>query len=235
MDNGVVFERYEKKYILTQAQYEAFLYKIASKMTVDQYGKTTILSLYYDTPAFDLIRRSLDKPVFKEKFRIRSYGVPKNKDHMLFLELKKKYKGIVYKRRFNLPLQQAYTYMQDGTLPGERTQIQKEIDYAKQFYHLEPKVMVIVDRTAYTAIDGSGLRMTIDENMRARETNLDFLLGDEGTPFFQDKKFLLEIKVEGACPLWLSKILSELEIFPRSFSKYGNYYQQMVKRGFRYV
>jgi len=235
MDNGIVFMRYEKKYLLDEGQLQKFLKKVEPYLRVDDYGKTTIMSLYYDTPHYDLIRRSLDQPAFKEKFRVRSYGVPEDKDHPLFLELKKKYKGIVYKRRFSLPYEEAICYLADGSLKGERTQIIQEIDYARSFYQLEPKMMVIVDRTAYCSKHKDGVRMTIDEHIRARENHFDFSYGDSGTEMFEKPKYLIELKVEGAFPMWLTNILTTLEIYPVKFSKYGMFYRKKLSEGIEYV
>ena len=96
------FERYEKKYFLTPAGQKALLQTIAPYIKMDFYGKYTICNLYYDTPDWRLIRASLAKPVYKEKLRVRSYGVPAP-DGKVFAELKKKYKGVVYKRRITVP------------------------------------------------------------------------------------------------------------------------------------
>lgn len=84
------FERYEKKYFLTPAGQKALLQTIAPYIKMDFYGKYTICNLYYDTPDWRLIRASLEKPVYKEKLRVRSYGVPAP-DGKVFAELKKKY------------------------------------------------------------------------------------------------------------------------------------------------
>ena len=69
------FERYEKKYFLSPEQQRQLLQAIGSHVKMDFYGRYTISNLYYDTPDWRLIRTSLEKPIYKEKLRVRSYGV----------------------------------------------------------------------------------------------------------------------------------------------------------------
>ena len=84
-----VFKRYKLKYVLTPAQYEAVLARAAARLRPDEYGRTAIQSLYYDTDDFRLIRRSIEKPEYKEKLRLRSYGLA-GADDRVFLELDRK-------------------------------------------------------------------------------------------------------------------------------------------------
>ena len=105
-----VFERKEKKYVLTRNVLESFLNSIHAHLVPDERGITRVSSLYYDTPENTLISRSLEKPVYKEKLRIRAYGEV-NENSEVFVELKKKFKGIVYKRRFSCTLSEAQSFM----------------------------------------------------------------------------------------------------------------------------
>ena len=100
---GQIFERYEKKYLLDENQYTELQKVLKGRFQIDNYGKTTINNIYYDTPESLLIRRSIEKPVYKEKLRVRSYGKA-DSETQVFIELKKKYKGIVYKRRTSMKL-----------------------------------------------------------------------------------------------------------------------------------
>ena len=123
-----IFQRYEKKYLLSRTQYQNLRRKLESHMREDQYGKSTICNIYYDTPDHRLIRESMEKPIYKEKLRLRSYGVPKKED-IVFVELKKKYKGVVYKRRVNMPLAEAEKWLERREC-RQASQIGKEIDRA---------------------------------------------------------------------------------------------------------
>lgn len=219
-----VFKRYEKKYLLNEEQYKIFYSQILEHMEVDSYGETTICSLYYDTPDYRLIRKSIEKPVYKEKLRIRCYGIP-GKDSTAFVELKRKYKGVVYKRRVNIPYNQAYNWLTNDVEPENIGQIGSEINWFVDFYkNLIPSFAVFYDRTALIGKEDKALRITFDENIRFRNTNLDISNGDEGKLLTGPDKHLIEIKIQGAMPLWLVKILSQLKIYPTSFSKYGNAY-----------
>ena len=224
-----IFQRVEKKYLLTDDKYKLFIEKIKTYMKLDDYGMYTICNIYYDTDNFDLIRKSLEKPEYKEKFRIRSYGVP-SQDDKVFLEIKKKYKGVVYKRRISLTLKEANDYMENNIRPKVNNQILNEIDYLVSLYDLDKKVYLAYDRQAYYGIEDNNIRLTVDNNIRSRFYDLDLDLGDHGELLLPNGYHLVEIKVPITYPMWLVKILSELEIYPTSFSKYGNVYIQNLKQ-----
>lgn len=224
-----VFKRIEKKYQLSLEQCESFLKKAGNRICMDEYGLHTIHNIYYDTDNYRLIRNSLEKPKYKEKFRIRSYGEV-NEDSRIFLEIKKKYKGIVYKRRLALPADQAKAYLEEGRKPEEQNQIFREIDYFIKFYHPVPRVYLAYDRRAYYGITDPGLRLTIDQNIRSRHEKLD--LGYDGECQVLDPdSYLMEIKVPDAYPMWLVDLLCELKIYPVSFSKYGTVYSNSIRSG----
>ena len=221
------FERSEKKYRLTPDQQQAILAGMAPYMKKDAYGAYTICNIYYDTPDWRLIRTSLEKPVYKEKLRIRSYGVPED-GGKVFVELKKKYDGVVYKRRVTMAPGQAVPFLA-GALPEDAFgQIGREIAWFQQFYHARPSVFIAYDRLAFAGVDDSELRITFDTDLRWRDTDLDLRLGDHGTPIGDPGMILMEIKIPGVCPLWLSRLLSQTGVFPTSFSKYGSCYQSHI-------
>ena len=222
-----IFERFEKKYMLDRETYNLLLEAIEPYMRMASYGKHTIGNIYYDTNTYELIRHSIEKPVYKEKLRLRCYGVP-NEESTVYLELKKKYDGIVYKRRIALTLTEAEAYLNEGFKPQQDSQILREIDYFISFYNVRPKVYLAYDRIAYFGIEDSDVRITFDHNIRSRQYDLSLGKGDYGEPLLDEYKHLMEIKVKGAMPMWLSKILSDLEIYPASFSKYGNVYKTTI-------
>lgn len=218
-----IFERVEQKYLLTQTQYTQLRERIQGCFKVDAYGKSTIYSLYYDTPSRQLIRTSLEKPVYKEKLRLRSYGIP-NMEESVFVELKKKYKGIVYKRRVSMPYRDASAYLA-GIQPPQPQQITKEIDWFLAFYHpLMPSMLISYDRIALYGIQDPLFRITFDSHILWREDSLSLTDGQFGTSLLAPGYRLMEIKFQTSIPLWLCNIFSELAIYPTSFSKYGNAY-----------
>lgn len=220
-----VFERVEKKYLLTKDKYQRLLKAIEPYMAADEYGLHTICNIYYDTVTDDLIRTSIEKPKYKEKLRVRSYGRPNKKDKV-FIEIKKKYKGVVYKRRVSMTLEEAERYLNNGIKPNKENQILKEIDYFMAFYQPIPKVYLAYDRIAYFGKEDANIRITFDHHIRSRQGELSLGKGDYGNYLLDSEQYLMEIKVPIAMPLWLAHILSELEIYPTSFSKYGNVYKQ---------
>lgn len=228
MDYQSTFKRYELKYILTKREKELILKAMDSHMKLDNYGRTTIRNIYFDTDDFRLARRSLEKPVYKEKLRIRSYGCA-DSDSPVFVELKKKYKSVVYKRRLVMPDEQAETVFKDSLPIPLETQIAEEINYFRQYYkNLKPAVFLSYEREAYYSLDGSDFRVTFDENILYRENELN-LGGDiYGTPLLEEGKTLMEIKTSGGYPLWMSHILTELNVYKASFTKYGAAYRSIM-------
>ncbi len=225
-----VMQRYELKYILSPEQTEFFKDQIKGRMEVDQYGLCSIASLYYDTPDYRLIRASIDAPSFKEKVRLRSYGLA-SEDSPVYLELKRKAYGIVYKRRVQatLPTVDEFFGKERDSFGGG--QIDKEIASFRDHYEeLSPACLIIYDRTAYFQPDGD-IRLTIDQNPRYRLDDLTLTHSMEGTSLLPEGYTILEIKVQQAMPLWLTDILSEGKIYKSSFSKYGAAYKQIVTEG----
>lgn len=221
-----VFKRLEKKYLISKEQYEQLVEALREHIVSDKYGKSTINNIYFDTPNYRLIRASIEKPtVYKEKLRIRSYGVPEA-DSNVFVELKKKYKGVVYKRRVDMTYEQAISYLYKHESPPNPSQVTKEIDCFMQFYgNLRPAVSLFYDRVAYYSKDDPELRLTFDTNIRFRNKQLDLRYGDYGTVILDENQYILEIKCIDAMPLWLTKELDRLKIFPSSYSKYGTAYR----------
>lgn len=236
-----VFQRIEKKYLMDADQYAELRARLEGIAAVDKYGQTTILNIYYDTPSDLLIRRSLDKPVYKEKLRLRSYGVPET-DGASFLEIKKKYKGVVYKRRVSAPYGEARDYLdaRTGMLPVRSSrlracaegdpQIISELDYFQQFYRtLEPRMVIAYDRIAMAGLEDPELRITFDTHLRWRTEELDLRAGGYGRELLGEGQVLCELKIAGAVPIQLARMFSELQIYPVSCSKYGTAWQVMQK------
>lgn len=223
-----VFKRVEKKYILNQEQYDKLLEIIEQHMNLDQFGMHTICNLYLDTDDYRIIRKSIEKPVYKEKIRLRSYGIP-GEDSSVFLELKKKYKGVVYKRRVKMTLEEAEQYLEKGEYPDNQKQVMKEIDYFMKFYGKPiPKVYIAYDRMAYFTEDDENFRITFDSNIRSRMNDLYLEAGDGGERLLPEEKHLMEVKAVDAFPRWLINAMDELKIYPSSFSKYGTIYTRKI-------
>ncbi|MGN1316415.1 MAG: polyphosphate polymerase domain-containing protein [Acutalibacteraceae bacterium] len=224
------FKRYEIKFLLTEQQKQEILQAMEPYMKLDKYGRTTIRNIYYDTENYRLIRRSLEKPVYKEKLRIRSYQAAMPGD-TVFVELKKKYKKVVYKRRLTLPEAEVMKSFQQGLPLPVHSQIGDEIEYFRSYYEgLRPTVFLSYEREAFYALDVSDFRVTFDENILYR--NYDFSLGSEvyGTPLLNKGETLMEIKTAGGIPLWMSHELNRLKIYRTSFSKYGFAYLDMMAK-----
>lgn len=222
-----VFKRIEKKYLITAEQYRALEPVLMSHMSIDGYGEHTISNIYYDADDYELIRKSLDKPVYKEKLRMRGYGDIK-KDTEVFIEIKKKFKGIVYKRRVRMPLRQAEAFLSDGTLERAETQIHREIEYFCGMHCVKPKVYLAYDRVAMTDDEHNSLRVTFDRRIRFRLNKLTLDCSSEGIRVIEPDMALMELKTPDSIPMWLSRALSSLEIFPTSFSKYGCCYKEYI-------
>ncbi len=232
-----VFRRRELKFLLDNNQRQEIERLLAQRMVPDKFGRSTICNLYYDTPDYRLIRRSLEKPIYKEKLRLRSYGrVAPGVD--VFLEMKKKYKGIVYKRRIRVTQEQGMAFMNRAAPLPEDSQIARELIYFRDFYeNLAPRVYLCYDRQAWYDPVDKGFRMTLDRNIRYRTEDLSLSAPEEGRLLLPPELYLLEVKASGGVPLWLTDHLSRAGIYKQSFSKYGKAYLQLLleSRGHSYA
>lgn len=227
--NDKIFQRYEIKYMVTDSQRDAIIRDMSFRMTPDPHGKSTICNIYYDTPDYRLIRRSLEKPAYKEKFRVRSYGKCGENDKV-FLELKKKYNGVVYKRRISLAEADCMSYLEGRAPLPEDSQIGREIDYFRNFYKgLAPRVYLSYDREAFYDAGDDSFRVTFDRNIRYRENDLSLTEEPGGRLILSEGFSLMEIKTGGAIPLWFVDIISKYRVNKANFSKYGTAYQIILK------
>lgn len=231
-----VFNRYENKYIMDTNAYHGIYNRLLAYMEPDEYNRNerfyAISNLYYDTEHDSLIRTSLAKPKYREKLRIRAYGIPEH-DAKVYLELKKKVFGLVNKRRTALRLHEAYDFVSSGRAPELRTgmnkQVIQEIGYFLSRYELEPKLYLAYDRMALFSKDNRDLRITFDTNIRSRRYEVQLENGDYGEQLLAPGQWLMEVKAEHTVPVWLSRLLSELGMFRTSFSKYGNEFKRMKR------
>ncbi len=222
------FKRYELKYLLTKEQFGEILKAVKENCREDGYGKTAILNIYYDTPDKLLVRRSIEKPFYKEKLRLRSYGKAAE-EKIVFLEIKKKYDSVVYKRRETLKYERG-----SAELPviAKNTQIADEIKYFVNFYkNLEPSAFISYSRAAYFDKTDTAVRVTFDKDVLYRTYDFDFLSGAYGKRVLPNDKILMEVKVSSAVPLWLTAALSQVKAYKTTFSKYGAAYADMIKTG----
>lgn len=223
-----VFQRHELKYILTKEQKKRIVESIQPYMSLDKYGRTTIQNIYFDTDNYRLIRRSIEKPDYKEKLRIRNYAGKKSEDKV-FVEIKKKYNKVVYKRRLSMTETAAMKWLA-GESPCELdSQIAREIDYFLQYYDgLKPVLFLSYEREAYYCNAGSDFRVTFDENVICRQEELTFRSDAQTITVLDEEKVLMEIKCVGGMPMWMAEILSKEKIYKTSFSKYGTAYQRII-------
>lgn len=222
-----VFQRKETKYLIPTTQFHSFLKDLKKQMQIDEYGLHTILSLYFDTPDDRFITNSMTKPKYKEKFRVRSYGIPKETS-MVFLEIKKKVNGIVYKRRMPLTYAEYLQWLdQKHFLKNEDEQIPQEVNWLfKRNPDLSPKTMIMYERMSLFGTSDPDFRVTFDQNIRFRSTNLDLSITGEETLVAPEIGVLMEVKALGAYPLWFVELLNDYQLRKGSFSKYAETYQR---------
>ncbi|MBQ2643493.1 MAG: polyphosphate polymerase domain-containing protein [Candidatus Saccharibacteria bacterium] len=233
-----VFDRIEKKYLITATEKKKFLKVIRKYMKPDSYHKSEVLNLYFDNDNYDLIIQSIDRSEFKEKLRARSYG---GYDRV-FLEIKTKIKGqdanVGYKRRvmvthkdFSELISGKTTLAELSTRSIENSndfQIAREVDYLIEHFNLKPKILITYSRESYKGDDE--LRITFDENLKYRNQNLSFIKGKRDKIYFKDKRnIIMEVKAHGVIPLWLVQLMSEAKIYPQQFSKIGKVYEKLRK------
>jgi SPX domain protein involved in polyphosphate accumulation len=230
-----VFNRHEKKFLIDTETYQSMKDKLLNYMEFDAHNRNrefyTISNIYYDTSDNHLIRNSLSKPKYKEKLRLRAYGIPEG-NGKVYLEIKKKVCGLVNKRRTALRLNEAYEFVNSGMKPEIKEymnrQVINEIEYFLKIYALEPKLYLAYDRIGLFSKENSDLRITFDTNIRSRRNDLILENGDHGEPLLENDQWLMEVKAEKSVPLWLSQMLSDYKIYSTSFSKYGKVHQNTL-------
>ncbi|MBR4089851.1 MAG: polyphosphate polymerase domain-containing protein [Mogibacterium sp.] len=244
MGYQAVFKRYEIKYMITAEQKTRILKAMEPYMEMDRFGRSTVRNIYYDTDDFVLARHSIAKPDFKEKLRVRSYAKA-DAESTVFVELKRKFDGVVYKRRVGLREADAVKWMAGSNDPAVihgtdagSTQVTSEIEYFRGLYNgLKPVLYLSYDREAYrmkegaqTADGGSEFRVTFDCNIRCRENDLTLKSEAYGTEMLEEGMFLMELKCPGAIPLWMTEVLSREHLYKTSFSKYGTAYCRFMDK-----
>ena len=213
-----IFKRIEQKYILNKDEYEKMQEIIIKYFNKDKYYQSKIFNIYFDNLNNDMMISSIEKPIFKKKIRVRKYG----EDNKVYLEIKEKYNGIVYKRRVSLTDDEFDDYIQKKK--GNDKQIMKEIDYYINYYKLKPYMFLAYDRLSYYDKDNESFRLTFDSNIRYRFNNLDLLDNKNNKKYFEEEKYIMEVKARNSLPIWFVSYLSENKIYPDSFSKAGNIY-----------
>lgn len=239
-----VFNRTEKKYSIDTATFNVLRERMKPYMNPDKYnadgGCYMISNIYYDTPDNELIRRSVDKPIYKEKLRLRGYGKQEMTDKV-FLEIKKKYKGVVNKRRTKIYLSDAYRFVKNGEFTNAdgskelpdfmNKQVTDEIKYfIDQYKGLQPALYLSYERYAMFSKTDFDLRITFDKNITTRRYDLGLHYGNYGDKLLPEDTWIMEIKVNKAMPMWLADLLSELKIYPTSYSKYGTEYANYIAK-----
>lgn len=231
-----VFNRYENKYMLDEITFKRVTSELKKYMVCDKYNESgnpyEFANIYYDTEEHFLIKESLQKPKYKEKLRLRAYGVP-NEETLVYAEIKKKFNGLVNKRRTSLLLPDAYEFLESKSVdvdkPYINQQVINEIDFMLNRYDLYPSMYIAYDRWAYFNREDKDLRISFDTNIRYRETELALEAGNHGKSILEEGHYLMEIKCSKNIPFWLSQLLTEMSLFPVSFSKYGMAYKLQMQ------
>lgn len=233
------FKRYEKKYLITKEQLDAILPQLLEYTELDPFclggNMYRIYSIYYDTDNHDVIRQNSSKPVYKEKMRIRSYYDRKDPEDKIFMEIKKKSEGQGNKRRIKLKIKELEPFVNDGIMPETHdylsAQVAKELAYYLKMNKVHPALYVQYDRLALFGKEDKDFRMTFDTNVRVRRSNFQFGESDEDELLLPGGEYIMEIKILGAMPLWLTEILDKNKLYSRGFSKYGVKFKQDLQNG----
>jgi hypothetical protein len=218
------FQRYEQKYLLNQFQYDEILRILPEFAREDEFGRSTVYSVYYDTDDYKITKRLFDKSDYKEKLRMRSYGVPRQGD-TVYVELKKKLNGISYKQRIPVSFTGTGFFLNPG--PNFNSAYSGEINWFLQYYNPSPKFMLWYDRLAFRGLENKNLRITFDTRVRWRYFAVNSRQEHDGYPLLAENIYLMELKVDNSIPFFLSCLLAKLKIFPVSFSKHKTAYENL--------
>ncbi len=231
------FQRREIKFLLSGQQFEELIAILPEYMNPDDHcidGKEYgVYNIYYDTDDNFLIRQSIEKPYYKEKIRLRSYYSPAGPDDLVFLEIKKKVGGVVTKRRVTMTLREAEEYVRTRVKPDSQKYIQKqvfrELDVFLNRYTVTPAEYISYQRSAWFGKDDGDFRLTFDRQITARRHDLSLSKESYGSQLILPEQRLMEVKIKDSMPSWLSAELSRLQIYKKSFSKYGTAYKNYVR------
>ena len=227
MNYTMIFRRYELKYLIPIGLMSEIIKETEPYTLPDSFGHSTVRNLYFDTPSYCMIRHSIEKPIYKEKLRLRSYTLPSESDSV-FLELKKKYDGVVYKRRLILPYDEALLAVGSGKIPSGTGQTGREIEYLTQSYGtLIPTCYIAYERDAFFGREQRDFRITFDTKLLAN-TESPSLISSGGIPLLPEGMALMELKASGGIPMFMVDILSKHKIYKSSFSKYGTAYRTLI-------
>lgn len=168
-----IFRRREQKYLITTSQYKELNQKLSIYMRPDRFGvdgKYTVSSLYFESKDHKIYYETKNKLKYRQKLRLRTYN-DTALDGTAFFEIKQKHKNVVNKRRVLLPLYEAYSYLRENKRCLEdyetsNPQVLREIDYFRNFYQLEPEMIVSYDRHALHGLKDADLRITFDFDLR---------------------------------------------------------------------
>ena len=222
------FRRMEKKMLLPTEDVPRLLERFNDIMEPDPHNKDgapyMLCNLYFDDRSRHVIRNSVERPFYKEKLRLRSYGVPTD-DSPVFLEIKKKTDGVGTKRRARIPLSDAMRFLETGIHPNGISyideQVLREIDYYRSHHEVFPSTYVSYLRNAYISKEDPTFRVTVDRDILTRHHDLDLRLGRYGESILPPEITLMEVKFAGAVPLWFARLMSEFKASFHTFSKYG--------------
>jgi SPX domain protein involved in polyphosphate accumulation len=224
-----IFHRIEQKYVLNKNEYEKMIKELNKYTIHDKYYESSICSVYFDDDNYDLIINSIDSPLYKEKVRLRSYGVIDD-NGKVFLELKKKYKGVTYKKRVTMTLNEFWNYYEKSIIPKSCDNLSmKEIDYCFNKYRLKPKMFISYDRYSYLDKENNNIRITFDYNIKYRDKHLNLDSNKYLEDIIEDDIYIMEIKTRDSIPIWFTKILSNLKLYPSGYSKYKEAYLRTLK------
>lgn len=227
-----IFERYEVKYMLSYDDYKDLILYMKDYMQMDKFERHKIRNIYFDTEDYRVIRHSIEKPLHKEKLRIRMYGdfAP---DKKVFVELKKKFKGIVYKRRIEMTHEEATAYFWNNEHKIKQSQILKEVDYFIECNEgIKPKIYLEYEREAFFGKEDNDFRITFDFNLKYRDFNIELAVSNENVYVIDEDCVLMEVKTIKGMPFWLIDFLSDKRIYKRSFSKYATAYSKFILPNF---
>lgn len=96
-----------------------------------------------------------------------------------------------------------------------------ELEYYLRKNRIKPNVFIAYKRFALFGKEDRSIRITFDFDIFARRYDLTLKKDSYGERLLEEGKYLMEVKILDAIPLWLTHILSKFDIYNSSFSKYG--------------
>ena len=234
------FQRFEFKYFLPKHRVPQLVAALRQHMIWDPFydaskkGTYHVNSLYFDTPGYDCFWDKEAGVADRKKLRLRYYGDLENGDSPVYVEIKRKKDALILKDRVGVrasetagPALQAKLARLRAGKANPNAEFTEELAWFLRRNSLRPKLFISYDRTALEAKRNREFRVSIDQNIQARE-QFGLVPGKKSMAKIYPHGVVFEIKYQNILPAWFQRVLQKFELQRLAFSKYANAIRHVI-------